>query len=142
MRGISIVVFSRMATVDLASYKNIYIKTAEEYINSLFKSCASLSNNLLDKKALESLHISSHSLKSQSQMMGLTNMANLCAIIEKISKAALEGRNKINNDLIAVLKESVEALGLCLSQIEKENKENDLEPIIKKLEQYNTVRVI
>lgn len=95
-----------------------------------------LSNDVSDKEALNNLHIASHSLRSQSQVMGFTNMANLSANIEKVSNAALGGGNKINNDLIFILKECVGALNLCLSQIEKENKEKDIGFVVKRLEEY------
>lgn len=122
-----------MTQVNLADYKNIYLQTAREYINNMSSSFAKLAGNLQDEDAINALHISSHSLRSQSQVMGFVNMANLCDVIEKTAKAALERRNKINKNLIAVFKEAVDALNLCLSQIGKENKEKDLGSIIKKL---------
>ena len=135
-----------MSKVNISDYKDLYLKTAKEYADSLSKSCIELAKDMSNKDAINNLHISSHSLRSQSQVMGYNNMSNIAGAIEKIASAVLEGRNKINNDLINVLKEAVEALSLCLSQIEKGNKENDLEPIIKKLEmlkqvQYDTVTV-
>lgn len=123
-----------MPSRDIASYKNLYLQTAKEYIDSLSISCSKLTDNPQDIDAINSLHVSSHSLKSQSQVMGFTNVANLSAAIEEISKAALEGGNQINNNLIPVLRESVKELSLCLFQIEKKNEEMNLQPIINKLD--------
>ena len=122
-----------MTPIDLGSYKSIYLQTAKEYINSLLAGCAKLASDSQDKEALNNLHIASHSLKTQSQVMGFINMASLSGVIEKISSLTLESGNKINSNSITVLRESVEALNLCFAQIEKENTEKDLSAIIKKL---------
>ncbi len=128
-----------MATANLSEYKTLYLQTAKEYINNISSSCIKLGGNVSDIEAVNNIHISSHSLKSQSQVMGFINMANLCAIIEKISAAILAGNYKISNELIAVLKESVNEINLCLVQIEKENKENDLSEFVRKLETMSGV---
>lgn len=127
-----------MGSINASDYKNLYLETASEYIDNLSQSCSDLEKNPFDKDALNQLHISSHSLRSQSQAMNYTSMSDITWTIEKIAKAALEGRNKINNDLTAVLKEAVVALSLCLSKIEKESKENDLKSFIKKLKDAAT----
>lgn len=108
-----------MTPIDLGSYKSIYLQTAKEYVGKMSVSLDQLSNDNSNKEALNNLYISSHSLKSQSQVMGFINMANLCVIIEKISSGALKAGRQINNDLVNILKESVEKLNLFLSQIEK-----------------------
>lgn len=123
-----------MGTVNISDYREIYFETAREYTNSLSKSCNKLAENPFDKDALNQLHISSHSLGSQGQVMRFTNMASLCAIIEKISRAVLEGRYRVNPDFIFLLKEAVRELNLCLAQIEKEGKEKDLSILTKKFE--------
>lgn len=125
-----------MATTDLSSYKNLYLQTAKEYMDKISVSLVQLSGDAFNKEALNNLHIASHSLKSQSQVMGFTNIASLSSIIEKIAVTALAGNYEIRNDLIVVLKESAEALSLCLSQIEKENKEKELSFMVKKLGEY------
>lgn len=127
-----------MVSINASDYKNLYLETASEYVDNLSQCCSDLEKNPFDKDALNQLHIGSHSLRSQSQAMNYTSMSAITWTIEKIAKAALEGKNKINNDLTAVLKESVEALNLCLSQIEKENKEKNLTSFIKKLEDAAT----
>lgn len=123
-----------MGKVNISDYKKIYLTTAREYVDSLTRSCIELAKNPSNIDAQNQLHISSHSLRSQSQVMGYNSIGNVTDAIEKIAKAALENKNKINNDLVAILKEAVGALSFCLFGIEKENKEIDLGPIIKKLE--------
>lgn len=108
-----------MAPIDLGSYKSIYLKTAREYIDKMSVSLDILYSDVSNKDALNNLHIASHSLKSQSQVMGFADVADLCLDIEKVSNDALQAGSQINNDLISVLKESLEKLRLLLSQIEK-----------------------
>jgi len=129
-----------MTAVNISDYKELYLKTAKDYLDSLSKSCNKLADNPLDKEALIQLHISSHSLRSQSQVMSYNNMSAITGAIEKIARSVLEGRKKITIELFPILKESVKALSLCLSQIEKENKEDDLEPIVKKLEMLRSAQ--
>lgn len=123
-----------MTQVNLSDYKSIYLQTAKEYVNKMLVSLDKLSGNALDKEAVSDIHIGSHSLKSQSQVMGFTSMANLCAIIEKIAGAILDHSCKVNADLTSLLKQAVDELGLCLRQIETEGKEKDLSIFVKKLE--------
>ncbi|MEK7516946.1 MAG: Hpt domain-containing protein [Patescibacteria group bacterium] len=122
-----------MGKVNILDYKRIYLETAREYIQSLSKCCIELENDPLDKNAVINLHISSHSLRSQSQVMGYNNMSNITGLIEKIARDMLEGKQKVTLEFCSVLKESVEALSSCLSAIEKENKENDMESIATRL---------
>ena len=129
-----------MGAINISDYKDIYLQTAKEYADSLGRSCNKLENNISDKDALIQLHISSHSLRSQSQVMSYNNMSAITGAIEKIARSVLEGRKKITIELFPILKESVKALSLCLSQIEKENKEDDLEPIVKKLEMLRSAQ--
>ncbi len=122
-----------MGQVDLSDYKKLYLQTAKEYVDKMSVSLGKLSGDFLNKEALNDLHISSHSLKSQSQVMGFTNIASLSAIIEKISNSALEGKSQVNDKIIPVLEESVDQINSSLIQIKKDNTENNLESIIKKL---------
>lgn len=105
-----------MAQVNLADYKNLYLQTAKEYIYKMLVSLDQLSSNTANKDALNNLHISSHSLKSQSQVMGFTDIANICLNIENISNNALQGITQLNNEAILNIKKEVEKLGKMLDK--------------------------
>ena len=124
-----------MTQIDLSSYRDIYLQTAKEYVNSLLEACSELKQNLSDKDALDSLHIGSHSIRSQSQVMGYTNTANLAGIIEKIARKVLDGKHKMSQELVGNMKEGAVEISLSLDTIEKENKEKDLSMSAKKLEE-------
>ena len=108
-----------MTQVDLADYKNIYLATAREYIDIMSSCLAKLADNLQDTDALKALHIASHSLRSQSQVMGYTDIASVSAMIEKNSKDILDGVSRINNGFVNFLKKSVTELNLELDKIAK-----------------------
>lgn len=99
---------------DLSNYKTLYTQTAKEYVNSLLAGCDKLVSDSKNKEAISQIHISSHSLKSQSQVMGFTDIANICLNIEKMSDDALKGIVQLNNENISEIKKSVEKLNEIL----------------------------
>jgi len=73
-------------------------------------SLSQLSNDVSNKNALNDLHIASHSLKSQSQVMGFTDVVNICLNIEKGSDDTLKGNAQLSSQIISDFKESVKKL--------------------------------
>lgn len=108
-----------MAQVNLADYKNSYIETARKSINSLHEQCNKLVNNAFDKETINDLHITSHSLKGRSQVMGFVDMAKMSEIIEKNSDDILNGVGKIDDSFLINLKDYINKLNLEFAQIEK-----------------------
>lgn len=108
-------------TTNLSDYKNLYMQTAKEYIGNMFESIKKLTDNPKDKDAINNLHIASHSLKSQSQVMGFTDIANICLNIEKMSDDALESITQLNNQIVANIKKSVEELKGILHSVQDDN---------------------
>lgn len=107
-----------MTPIDLGSYKGIYLKTAKDYVDKMSVSLDQLSSDVLNKDALSNLHIASHSLKSQSQVMGFTNIANTCLSIEKMSNDALEGIMRLNSENVSDIKKKVEELDGILHSVQ------------------------
>jgi chemotaxis protein histidine kinase CheA len=107
-----------MGQVDLNSYKNLYLQTAEEYVNNMSLSYSKLSTNSKDDEAANMVHLSAHSLRSQSQVMGFISVANLCANIEKTSRDIEDGVVQIDDKFIIFLKDSIDKLKLELAKIE------------------------
>ncbi|MBI2613778.1 MAG: Hpt domain-containing protein [Candidatus Levybacteria bacterium] len=110
-----------MEPIDLGSYKSIYIKTAREYIKKMHTSLNELSTDVSNKEALNNLHIASHSLKSQSQVMGYNNIANICLNIENASNDSLKGSNQLTADIIPNIKSLVKEIGEMLKQVQHYN---------------------
>lgn len=123
-----------MTTVDLSSYKKLYLQTAKENYDALLNNYIKISQNSLD--ALKNIYISAHSLKSESQTMGYSKLTALSGMIEKTTKNILDNKIQITESLMAVIKEAIENIQASLLNIEKENKELDTDFITKKLEEY------
>lgn len=112
-----------MVQIDLASYKSLYLQTAKEYVDKMFVCLGELIKDALDKEALNNLHIASHSLKSQSQVMGFSDIAEACLSVEKISDEALKGNGELTSDVIASIKSLVNKSSEMLKQIQHDTGE-------------------
>jgi len=108
-----------MAQINLSDYKNIYLRTAREYVEKISISLNQLSDDFLNKEALNNLHIASHSLKSQSQVMGFKNVSDICLNIEKISDDILNKVSLVDDTFMSLLKDSVDKLNSEFNLIEK-----------------------
>jgi chemotaxis protein histidine kinase CheA len=108
-----------MGKINLADYKNLYLKTAMDYVNNISSGFSKLCANIQDSEAINLIHISSHSLKSQSQVMGFADIADLCMKLEKASSDILKGTNQVNDQFIDLLKNSINGLSSKIAQIEK-----------------------
>jgi chemotaxis protein histidine kinase CheA len=128
-----------MGVINISDYKELYLKTAKDYFDSLSKSCSELAKNFSDHDALIQLHISSHSLRSQSEAMSYLGMSSITGAIEKIARAVLEGKYNINTDIISVLKEAITEINVLLSDIEKINKEKNVDSIVRKLDEVSKI---
>lgn len=106
-----------MATANLANYKTLYLQTAKEYVDKMSTSLDQLLDDVSNNEALNNLHIASHSLKSQSQVMGFMDVANICLSIEKLSDNALKEIVQLSNENISEIKKSVEKLNELLQKI-------------------------
>lgn len=110
-----------MGQTDLGKYKGIYLQTAKEYIEKIIASLNRLSEDTFNKNALNDLHISSHSLRSQSQVVGLAEIANACLDIEKNSDNALKSNASLGEQEILHMKTAAESLRETLKRMGNED---------------------
>lgn len=110
-------------TVDLASYKPLYLKTAREYNEKIKSAVALLQQNDNDTAAIESIYIAAHSLKSQSTIMSYQETGELCSIIESVFRLYKNNPQQVNHDIIKYVSEAAELIARELDSIEKNNSE-------------------
>lgn len=110
-----------MATIDISEYKNLYLKTAREYLEILNKNLVVLEQNQNDHEALNQMFIAAHSLKSQSQVMNYMEIVSLALSIEKTARDLLDKSVMLDNDIFSMLKNNTNQLNSSFEKIEKEN---------------------
>ena len=127
-----------MTDINLSDYKNLYLQTARKYIADLQASLTALETDTTKKEAIETVYISAHSLKSQSQIMTYVKTGALSGTIEALFRTVHEGTKQLNTDMLGKSKEAVAQIAASVDSIEKENKELDLTQYIEAMKQFTT----
>jgi len=104
-----------MPNDDLSQYKDLYIKTANEYIAKINKSLSFLSDSTQRPTAIDELYIAIHSLKGQSNVMGYEAAGTLCADVQEKLRIIKETKNY---DDIESIREPIEKIKLAIADIE------------------------
>lgn len=123
---------------DQVKYKALYLQTARQYVTNLQANLTKLSGGET-KDIIDTLHRDSHSLKGQSLMMGYQAVGSLALLMENIFRAKTEKTLDLTTEIITELSAGVKEIGLCLDEIDKNNKELDLNSNIEKLKSLTKV---
>lgn len=115
-----------MTQIDLSAYKELYVKTAREYITKMRDSLPRLKNQPDSKEIIETIFISAHSVKGQSQVMGYQQTGSLSSMIEMTYRAAKEGQKTITPTIIESTASAIDWLDKSVNSIESEGKEIEL----------------
>lgn len=118
-----------MADIDLSAFKELYFKTANEYVTSLEESYKRLSTSHADAEAANQAFISSHSLKSQSHVMGHEQVSALAALLEKVFRGIKEGTLTYTDTNGVVIGQAVTALRTSIAALEQGGAEPNLQGI-------------
>ncbi len=111
---------------DLTQYKDLYIQTSREYLQSLNEKLLLLEKNPKEKESIDEIFRSAHSLKSQSAAMGYINTGFLCHTIEDVFYEIKEGKMELTKELADILFLSFDSLTNSIDHIERENAELNL----------------
>lgn len=126
-----------MTTIDLSSYKNLYLETAKEFIASLKKNLETLSTDPINKAAIYEIFRSSHSLKSQNLAMGYIRTGQFCKVIEDYFHEINEGKISYKIEFQNILKDAIEKIEQSIKSIEQSDSElnltNDMTALQKSL---------
>lgn len=120
---------------DIAFYKELFLKTAKEYLESLDQNLSLLNNDPNNKEAIETSYIAFHSLGSQNAAMGYRSTSSLCRMNEYILLKVKEGKISISLQIIDELIKSKELIKNSILNIELTGFELDMETNIKRLEE-------
>ncbi len=115
-----------MSTIDLSSYKNLYLETGREFIVSLRKNIDTLNSDTANKAAIYEIFRSFHSLKSQSYAMGYTTTAEFCKLLEDYFHTINDGVKPYSQQLSPILLAAVTSIESSMDHIARLNSESDL----------------
>lgn len=118
---------------DLSYYKDLYVKTAYDYLEKIKNGISQLLKTPHNKEIINDIYISIHALKSQSMAMGYSKTAYLCAVIENIFREFKEEKKTAESNLLTQIMISLERISLSVNNINNENLEIDLSSDAKKL---------
>jgi chemotaxis protein histidine kinase CheA len=124
---------------DIIKYRGLYLQTAQSYLIDMQRNIILLANDPERKDSLEIVHLSAHSLASQSLMMGFNSIAAYSSVVEKIAKAKQEGTLSWTKDLLLLIDSGITRLQAAINEVEKTGMEIDLSPETKQLQE--TVKI-
>ena len=126
---------------DLSYYKDLYVKTAYDYLEKIKNGISQLLKTPHNKEIVNDIYISIHALKSQSMAMGYSKTAYLCNVIESIFKEIKEERKEAEPNLMTLTLNSLEKLSKSVAGIKNENSEIDLSEETKKLSEAGGIKL-
>ncbi len=115
-----------MISIDLSSYKDLYLKTTREYLNELRSNLNLLNMDPTNKELIYEVFRLSHSLKSQNYFMGFIKTADLFHVVEQYFRQIKDGNNNYSVDLTQTITDTITKLENSINNIEKNNIEVDL----------------
>ena len=121
---------------DLSSYKNLHVQTALDYVKSIKEALEVLTKDPEDAEAVKTIHLDSHSLKSQSFAIGYKTNAQLFKTLEDIFARNMEYPQPISYELVEDLKTCVVAFEESLQSIQESGNEKDLTRVDEKMQKY------
>jgi two-component system chemotaxis sensor kinase CheA len=123
-----------MDSHNLSSYKDLYVKTAREFLTTAHAKLPAYAATPKDMAILDELIRSAHSVKGQSLTMGFVKTGNLALLLETVLRKLKEDAIQLSPELLALIGEAFNALTRSIDTVEAEDKEADLADTIKKFE--------
>ncbi len=125
--------------IDISQYRDLYLKTARDLVTSMEQQINDLNTNINDKEKIYELYRSAHSLKSQSLVMGYSQLGLTNRMIEALFREIHEGKKTISNSILSLTKEAIDHIKKSIDKIQNENQEADLNADMKKLQMYISI---
>jgi chemotaxis protein histidine kinase CheA len=123
-----------MEASDIAKYKSLYLQTARAYLKDMQHNLKILLESQDNPEAVKVVHLASHSLASQSLLMGYTTIGSASFAIEKIFKAKMEDNLSFKEETIQLINAITDKMVLAVDEVDKTGKEIDLSKETKELE--------
>lgn len=119
-------VYDRCVTDELISeFKNLYLKTADEYLISLKKTINTIGGSFSDE-SFKSFFMASHSLKSQSLAMNYSNTGSASRALELFAQIHIKSQQSANQDEVDIIRKVIDFIEFSLSSIRQTGHEQPL----------------
>lgn len=125
-----------MEEADKSKYKALYLQTARAYVKDMQTNLTILLTGEENPEAVRVVHLASHSLASQSLLMGYTTIGSASFAIEKIFKAKKEGHLSFKVSTLQIIDTIVKKISLSLDEVDKKGIEIDLTDETHQLETF------
>ncbi len=99
-----------------SKYVDIFIREAEEHLESLRKGILSLEKEGLSEEQLNELLRSAHTLKGSANMVDLVELAGVAHRLEDLLKNLQSGEQEFSSDLVDVLLVATDAIEALMAQ--------------------------
>lgn len=118
--------YDRCVTDELISeFKDLYLKTADEYLHSLRNNIDTLGGNF-SEESFKSFFMASHSLKSQSLAMNYSNTGSASRALELFAQIHIKSQRPANQDEVEIIRKVIDFIEFSLSSIRQTGHEQPL----------------
>jgi len=125
--------------IDLQEYKELYLQTSAKLLVEIRSDLAAYRE---DPTVITTLHRNAHSLKSQSLVMGYTQIGLASKILESSFKHVKEGNLTLTHDLQKLIENTLTTIQRSLADTSGDSSEATLAECIKQIEAATEMRLL
>jgi two-component system chemotaxis sensor kinase CheA len=119
---------------DVSDYRDLYLKTAHEYLENIDKNLYTIDTSTSSTAPLvEDLHRDAHSLKGMSYAIGYPSIASMARCIELYFLAVMKNERNISSEDITIIKTALQKTKELLAYVQTSQKELDATSEIESL---------
>jgi len=128
--------------LDLQEYKKLYLETSQELLTKIQQGVADLRENPQNMDILSEVHRAAHSLKSQSLVMGYTQLGLAGRILEALFLNIKETKITLSDELMEIVEQSLTAMSASLTDIRQGHGEHNLSSYISNIENNTEIKLL
>ncbi len=128
--------------IDLHEYKKLYLQTSQELLKKIQDGVSALKENPTDMNTLSEVHRAAHSLKSQSLVMGYTQIGLAGRILEALFLNIKDGKIEQNSELTTLVESALTAISTSLAGIREGHGEKNLSSHISAIENNTEISLL
>lgn len=127
--------------VDLNEYKQLFLQTASSKLSAMIQLINAIEVNQ-DMQDRADFYRLAHSLKSQSLVMGYTQLGLAAKILEALFRAVRKNQIQLDANLILIVKQTLQAMRQSLQSIRHQQGELSLSKEVQSLEEHTKIKLL